>query len=405
MTAPLPQRRRSGWVAAGVVGSLAVGAAAVFGVQAAVTPPTVMGQASPAPGASAPADFLPGHRRGGPGSRSGGSGGSPSSGSMTAATAAQQVGIVEIDTVLRYQGARAAGTGMVLTPDGEILTNDHVVDGATSFKGTVAGAAYTASVVGTDPTDDVAVLQLVHASGLRTAMLSTTVATVGEAVTGVGNAGGTGTLTAVPGTVIALDRSITATDETGADPEQLTGLIESDAAVQAGDSGGPLYGDDGKVIGMDTAASSGGPADAYAIPIGTAAALAAQIESGANGATIHHGTRAFLGVSVTDGADGATVARCCPAARPRRPVRPRATSSPRWAAPPSPRPVTSVRRCSATGRVTACGSRGRTRTGRPTRPRSPSGPGRRTDPDSGPAAAAPLARSGGGGLLACRRVR
>jgi S1-C subfamily serine protease len=199
---------------------------------------------------------------------------------------------------------------MILTSDGEILTNNHVVDGATSISVTISstGATYTATVVGTDPTDDVAVLQLADASGLQTAKLSTAAATVGEAVTGVGNAGGTGTLTAVTGTVTALDQSITATDETGANPEQLTGLIEIDAAVQAGDSGGPLYGDNGTIIGMDTAASSGGPADAYAIPIATSKAIAAQIESGVDDATIHQGYPAFLGVSMTDGAGGATVA-------------------------------------------------------------------------------------------------
>jgi S1-C subfamily serine protease len=217
---------------------------------------------------------------------------------------------VEIDTVLQYQNARAAGTGMVLTSDGEILTNNHVVEGATSIRVTISstGATYTATVVGTDPADDVAVLQLSHASGLKTAKLSSTHATVGESVTGVGNAGGTGTLSAATGTVTALDQSITASDQSGGGSEQLTGLIEVNAAIQAGDSGGPLYSVDGTIIGMDTAASSGGPADGYAIPIGTARAIAGQIESGVDNATIHQGNPAFLGVTMADGAGGATVA-------------------------------------------------------------------------------------------------
>jgi S1-C subfamily serine protease len=296
-------------VAAGAVGALGIAAAAAFGVHAAVTPTTVVGQASPAQGVSAPADFVPAYRSGGPGWWTGGSG-VTSSAAATTATAAQQVGIVEINTVLQYQDAQAAGTGMVLTSDGEILTNNHVVDGATSISVTISstGATYTATVVGTDPTDDVAVLRLTDASGLRTAHLSSSAATVGEAVTGVGNAGGTGTLTAATGTVTAVDRSITASDETGGAAEQLTGLIETDAAIQAGDSGGPLYGDDGAVVGMDTAASSNGPADAYAIPIATATAIADRIESGVDTATIHQGYPAFLGVSMQDSTSGATVA-------------------------------------------------------------------------------------------------
>jgi S1-C subfamily serine protease len=217
---------------------------------------------------------------------------------------------VEIDTVLQYQNARAAGTGMVLTSDGEILTNNHVVDGATGITVTIAGTGttYTATVVGTDPSDDVAVLQLAHASGLQTAKLSSAAAKVGESVTGVGNAGGTGTLTAASGTITGLGRSITATDEGGGNPEQLTDLIETDAAIQAGDSGGPLYGSSGTVIGMDTAASSGGASQGYAIPIVKAEAIAKQIEAGVHNATIHQGLPAFLGVSVQDTADGAGIA-------------------------------------------------------------------------------------------------
>jgi S1-C subfamily serine protease len=179
-----------------------------------------------------------------------------------AATAAQQVGVVNVDTVLKYQGARAAGTGMILNAGGEVLTNNHVVDGATSISVSVVstGRTYTATVVGTDPADDVAVIQLQHASGLQTAKLgdSSTVA-VGEAVTGVGNAGGTGTLTQAAGTVQALNQSLTATDDNGQNAEQLTGMIESNAPIQAGDSGGPLYNSHGEIIGIDTAGDGGSP--------------------------------------------------------------------------------------------------------------------------------------------------
>jgi S1-C subfamily serine protease len=192
---------------------------------------------------------------------------------------------------------------MILTSNGEVLTNNHVINGATSITASAVstGASYTATVVGTDPSGDVAVLHLDNASGLATARLGTSPATVAEAVTAVGNAGGTGTLTAATGTVSALDQSITATDFTGGNAEQLSGLIETNAGVRPGDSGGPLYDAAGTVVGMDTAASSGGAVQAYAIPISTAEQVAAQIKHGATSATIHQGYPAFLGVSVSEG--------------------------------------------------------------------------------------------------------
>jgi S1-C subfamily serine protease len=168
-------------------------------------------------------------------------------------------------------------------------------------------ATYTATVVGTDPPDDVAVVHLQNASDLTTASFSGTAPAVGDAVTAVGNAGGTGTLTAAAGTVTDLDQSITASDAEGSDAEQLSGLIETDAAVQPGDSGGPLYDATGQVIGMDTAASSGGATQGYAIPIAAARQIATQIEQGVSSATIHQGYPGFLGVSVDDGQGGATV--------------------------------------------------------------------------------------------------
>ena len=224
----------------------------------------------------------------------------------TAATAGQSVGVVVIDTVLGYESAEAAGTGLILTADGRILTNNHVVEGATSITVTVVstGTEYTAEVVGTDATDDIAVLELVDASGLTVADLDTsgTVA-VGDAVTGVGNAGGTGALTAASGTVLSLEQSITAQDSDGSDAEDLTGLIEVDADIESGESGGPLYDADGEVIGLDTAASSG-TADitGYAIPIEDALTIVDAIDAaaatGASTDTITVGNPAFLGIGL-----------------------------------------------------------------------------------------------------------
>ena len=244
---------------------------------------------------------------------SGGSGsGSGSSGGATA-TSAQSVGVVDINTVLKYQGAQAAGTGMVLTSSGVILTNNHVIDGATSISVTVVstGASYTATVVGDDPTQDVAVLQLQNASGLKTAKLGdSNGVSVGEAVTGVGNAGGVGgTPSAAAGTVTALNQPITASDESGQNVQHLTGMIETNAGIQAGDSGGPLY-DSKELIGMDSAASAGAAGTtAYAIPIDHAEQIAEQIASGKASDTVHLGYPAFLGISIADASvQGAAVA-------------------------------------------------------------------------------------------------
>jgi S1-C subfamily serine protease len=130
-------------------------------------------------------------------------------------------------------------------------------------------------------------------------------------VTAVGNAGGDPDSTsAAAGSVTALDQSITATDDSGSDAEQLTGLVETNADVQAGDSGGPLFDADGQVVGMDTAASSGGAVQSYAIPIRTALDVVDQIESGVDNTSVHQGLPAFLGVSVQSGTttSGAAIA-------------------------------------------------------------------------------------------------
>lgn len=232
----------------------------------------------------------------------------------TVATAEQSVGVVVIDTVLGYESAEAGGTGLILTADGRILTNNHVVEGATSITVTVVstGLEYTAEVVGTDATEDIAVLELVDAGGqavtdLDTAELDTSGdVTVGDAVTGVGNAGGTGTLTAAAGTVLSLEQAITAQDSDGSDAEDLTGLIEVDADIESGESGGPLYDTDGEVIGIDTAASSGSTdITGYAIPIEDALeivdAIDAAVAAGADTDTITVGYPAFLGIGLGSG--------------------------------------------------------------------------------------------------------
>lgn len=252
-----------------------------------------------------------------PGSNGGGSG-SSRSGSGTAASSTQSVGIVTIVSTLSYQNAKSAGTGMIISSDGEVLTNNHVINGATSVQVTdeSTGRTYAATVVGTAPTKDVAVLQLTDASGLQTAKVGdasdVTDLQVGSSVAGVGNAGGTGSLTAVTGKVTALEQSITASDEGGTNSERLTGLIETDAAIVSGDSGGPLYDADGEVVGINTAASAGngsgnGQNQAYAVPVDDALQIADQIEAGIETSSVHIGLPGFIGVGVGDGNSGASV--------------------------------------------------------------------------------------------------
>jgi len=193
-----------------------------------------------------------------------GSTGSPAT-STTALTTSQiankvDPGLVDIVSTLGDQGAQAAGTGMVVTSSGEVLTNNHVIDGATSIKATDIGngRTYTAKVVGYDKSHDVAVIQLQGASGLTTVSFAdSSQVTVGQSVVALGNAGGKGgTPSVATGTVTGLNQSITASDEGSGSSENLTGMIETNANIQPGDSGGPLVNSSGQVIGIDTAASS-----------------------------------------------------------------------------------------------------------------------------------------------------
>lgn len=239
------------------------------------------------------------------GSSSGTGWGSSSSVNASTATSAQSQGVVLIDTVLSHGGA--AGTGIVLTSSGEILTNYHVVEQSSSIKVTVvsSGKTYTATVVGDDPTKDVALLQLKQARGLRTASIDYDAVAVGTMVTAVGNAGGTSTLTAAKGTVTGLSKSISTQAEASAKSENLTGLIETNANIVAGDSGGPLLDSQGDVTGIDTAASSGGRIDGYAIPITKALAIVAQIQKGHETSTVRIGSKAFLGIELSTSSQSA----------------------------------------------------------------------------------------------------
>ncbi len=253
------------------------------------------------------------------GPRSGSSGSSSgtgsSTGTATAATAAQISGLVTIVTQLGYEDGEAAGTGIILTSSGRILTNNHVIDGATAIKVTVesTGKTYTADVVGTNATKDIAVLQLQDASGLTAADVATSTPSTGDAVTAVGNANGTGTLSAAAGTVSALDQTITTSSEGSTAGETLHGLIEISADVVSGDSGGAVENTDGDVVGVTTAASSGtSDVTGYAIPISNALSVAKQIVAGDDTAEITIGLPAFLGIGISGDTSGAVVGSVLP---------------------------------------------------------------------------------------------
>jgi S1-C subfamily serine protease len=239
---------------------------------------------------------------------------------QAAVTAQVEPGVVNINTVLGYRNARAAGTGMVLTATGLVLTNNHVIADATQISITDVGdgRTYRADVVGYDVADDVAVLRMEGATGLSTIPVGdSTTLSVGDPVLALGNAGGNGgEPTVVTGTVTALNRSITATDTSGGAAEQLNGLIQVAAAIESGDSGGPLVDREARVVGMNTAAALGMRFQAsggvgFAIPINAAMAIERQIVAGTGSATIHIGPTAFLGVQVevvpnTDGSGRST---------------------------------------------------------------------------------------------------
>jgi S1-C subfamily serine protease len=199
------------------------------------------------------------------------------------------------------------GTGMILTSNGQVLTNNHVIEGGTSITAQIdgKGAHHRVEVLGTDATDDVALLQIEGVSHLKTVQIgnSQKLAT-GDGVVAIGNALGLGgPPTVTSGIVSALGRSVTARDAGTGLSEHLQGLIQTDAPINPGNSGGPLVDAAGQVIGMNTADDSGsstqGATDiGFAIPIDRAISIVQQIERGRPTAEIQIGARGIIGVEV-----------------------------------------------------------------------------------------------------------
>ena len=205
----------------------------------------------------------------------------------------------------------------MISPNGLVLTNNHVISGSTALRiefGTT-GTVRTARLLGYSLVDDVAVLQLQNASGLRAASLgSSGTLRIGDTVLAIGNRGGRGGAPKVAvGTVAGLEQEITASDPDGGNVQRLDGLIQLAAGIQSGDSGGAVVDTDGKVVGMNVAASVAnsfgggvrGVGEGYAIPIEDALRIAQKIVSGEGGPDIRVGaTRAVLGVSVQSSLGG-----------------------------------------------------------------------------------------------------
>ena len=259
--------------AVAVVLAAAIGVVVGYGVSP--SPSTTSGETTTSPTSTAAG----GGRTSAPGAPS-------DTGALAAAT---DPALVDIDVTDAYQAVEGAGTGMVVGSTGEVLTNNHVVEGATTIRVVDVhnGRTYAAAVVGYDPTEDVAVLRLRGASGLPTARMGTaSTLQVGDGVVVVGNAEGAGgTPSYAGGSVTAVGQTITAQDQVTGSSASLTGLIETDAEVIPGDSGGALVDDGGLVVGMVTAASESyrlqpSADQGYAIPIDQALAVAAEIEAG-----------------------------------------------------------------------------------------------------------------------------
>jgi S1-C subfamily serine protease len=278
----------------------ALGAGAVFALQAK--------SPSPSSSSSSPQDIPS------PAS-SPGSGNTNTSGIDEQSVATKvEPGMVDITASLRYTGQVFEGTGMVLNSSGVVLTNNHVVDGSTGLTATVVttGRRYHAQIVATDATDDIALLKLTGVSGLKTVQVGdSSKVTLGSQVVALGNAGGAGgTPTVTSGSITALHRTITASDAGSGVSETLHNMLQTNAQIAEGDSGGPLANAAGQVIGMDTAANTQsfgrqGSTEGFAIPINHALAIAHQMAAGRGSASIRIGQPAFMGIAVASSSSSA----------------------------------------------------------------------------------------------------
>jgi S1-C subfamily serine protease len=227
-----------------------------------------------------------------------------------AATPTPTKGVAIVNTDLALEQASAAGTGIVLTRDGEVLTNNHVIAGATTIKVTIPAThrTYTADVMGYDPTDDIALVKLEGASNLATATLgNSSKLKIGQGARAIGNANGAGKLVITRGKVVGLNRIISVQQDDGTSTT-LHNLVATTAKLVPGDSGGPLIDAAGKVIGVDAAGSaSGTSAVGFAIAINKAVSITKLIKASKASQLVHIGATAFVGIQAQDGSNGVLV--------------------------------------------------------------------------------------------------
>lgn len=236
-------------------------------------------------------------------------------GEQTNANDAQSRGVVIIESELT--DATSAGTGMVLSSDGYVLTNYHVVQSSTTIYAKVAitGGTYEATMVGHDATNDIALLKLTDASGLDTVTVDSDAVAVGDSVTAVGNSNGQGYLSAADGAITDTATTVTVESELATSGEEtLTDVYETTSQAVPGDSGGPLYDSEGEVTAMTTAGeqksgygASSTTLRSWAIPIAKAMSIVDKIKSGDESGTVEIGPKAYLGVNVQESTGGLSV--------------------------------------------------------------------------------------------------
>jgi S1-C subfamily serine protease len=227
---------------------------------------------------------------------------------LNVAAIAKRVEPATVDITANGPDGPDEGTGMVLTTSGIVLTNNHVVDGSTVVTAQVdgAGKTYPVTVLGTDATDDLALLKL-NGGDFRTVTIGNSSAIdVGDQVVAIGNALAlSGSETVTNGIISATGRSVSIEDQSAGLTENLKGLFQTSAPINPGNSGGPLVDSAGQVIGINTAeASSTGSGESatnvgFAIPIDKAMGIARQIQAGKASATVDIGTHPVMGVEVT----------------------------------------------------------------------------------------------------------